>query len=235
MRIGIAFPALNMEGTSKNSSLVLTEQLGVTYGRAKVIPANPKTADQVEVRSNLTLTVRTWGTLTAQQREAWKAYAKLYFGKTDDGRSFRASGLTAFTSCNAIRQALGLALISDAPTVAPPSSLRRIAQVPAQNPDAVGIEVTHGIAVTAGLLVLVRATGPMPTPGHTPALTDLRYVCGVGPASAQALPASGTPLVFSPTKYVVQDGQRYGVEARVVRTADGTVSAPVYGDFLKSV
>lgn len=58
---------------------------------------------------------------------------------------------------------------------------------------------------------------------------------GVGPDSAAPLPASGSEVVFNPTTYAVGDGQRYGVEVRVVRTADGTMCVPVYGDFLKSI
>jgi hypothetical protein len=47
--------------------------------------------------------------------------------------------------------------------------------------------------------------------------------------------ASGGSVQFSPTRYIIGAGKRFGVEARVVRNADGIMSNPVFGDFLKVV
>ncbi len=102
-------------------------------------------------------------------------------------------------------------------------------------PEDLELTLTHSYSVLTGLSVIVRATPAMRTLAIKPNANDQRFVLGVNPGSAQALTASGTDLVFNGIKHPVNDGLRYGVEARVVRTADGIMSNAVVGDFIKSV
>jgi hypothetical protein len=142
--------------------------------------------------------------------------------------------VNTYVRANVLRQTLGLAMISDAPTLAPPVPPTEIQQLAAQNPDSLGFELFHGHVAVAGLQVLVRATPAMPTVAHCPRLSDYRYVCGVAAASFQALAATGGQYTFSPTRFIVDADLRYGVEVRIIRTADGMASEPVYGDFVKA-
>jgi hypothetical protein len=233
MKMEIAFPALGMKGTVKNSTVVFFKQMDETVARAKVRPANPRSVDQTKVRGYVSLATKAWDDLTQAQRDAWLKYAKVYFSVSDDGTRVRPSGLTTFTRANVIRQILGLSLISDAPLEAPPARPTGLRQSGSPNPDSLGFELDHGITTVAGYRVLVRATPAMVTLGRTPRPADCAYVCGLSPASAAALPASGGTVTFSPTKYIVDPDQRYGLEVRIVRIADGMVSGPVFRDFIK--
>lgn len=208
---------------------------GLTYARSAGEVANPQTASQQTVRSYFTSAAKAWQTLTPAQRDGWLDYAKLYYTTDDEGNPVQPSGIGTFLKANSIRQVLGQALVTAPPTEAPPPPLSAIEQVSPQNPDSVGITITHSISVVTGLQVLVRMTPQMISTARAPRLTDYRYCRGVSPNSALPLTASGTDLIFTPTIFEVGDGERYGVEARVVRTADGIMSNPIFGDFLKVI
>ena len=81
--------------------------------------------------------------------------------------------------------------------------------------------------------------GPVPsvvaTQACTPRADQCRYVRGLSPDSFLPLAASGSTYTFTPAKYTVEDGRRYGVEVRIVRTADGLQGPPIFGDFIKKV
>lgn len=233
MKIGTVSHITKMSGTYKTTDLVFMELEGETVARAKITPANPNSSDQVTVRNDVTVASQAWDTLTAAQRASWQSWGELHMA--DDSAKVKSLGQRAFVRANLIRQILGLALVTDAPTQAPPLKPTKIEQLGAMSPDSIGLTLTHSITNVAGHMVLVRATDAMNTVACTPRPGDCRYVCGVGPASFTALPVSGASVEFSPTKYVINDGQRYGVEVRIVRTADGIASDPLYGDFIKSV
>ena len=63
----------------------------------------------------------------------------------------------------------------------------------------------------------------------------LEKLRGATALSSLPLPASGASLSFTPARYTVQDGQRYGVEVVGVRLSDGLCSRPTLGDFRKEV
>lgn len=208
-------------------------------GRVRVfrrsVRRDVNTLHQQEVKNFLRYAVANWRTLTQAQRTAWESYADAHFSKNRNGEEVEASGMSTYVRANFMRQLLGLALTSDAPSLAPPLPLLRLEQLPAQNPDTVGLAVHHRIENLADLLVLVRMTPAGSFPGDGPNVTDYRLVRGVTPDSAQPLPATGGQLLFTPARFIVNDGERYGVEARVVRATDGLASPAVFGDFLKSV
>lgn len=208
---------------------------GLTYARTAGSVANPRTAPQQSMRGYFTSASKAWQTLTPEQRDAWLAYARLYYTRNDAGNPVQPSGLNTFVKANSIRQVLGLPLVTAAPVVAPPAPLTALLSVAGMGPDTLGLEITHSIASVTGLQVIVRMTPATISQARAPRLTDMRFVCGVGSASALPLTASGTELTFTPTVFTLGDGDRFGVEARIVRTADGVMSQPVIGDLIKSV
>lgn len=228
-------PFRSFQGTHKNTDLVFFETNNQCFARARVRPANPRTQEQVLVRTYLDLASKNWDTLTPAQRKAWEEYTETYFKYDDEGNEINPMGINTYQRAMFNRQMLGLPLIGDAPVDAPPSPLTSIEQLGAQSPDTLGIEVFHGLTSLAGLHVVVRMTPAMKTTARTPRETDYRFVRGVSPSSAAALPVTGSSITFTPTRFVVDDGRRYGVSARVVRAADGIASLPRYGDFLKLV
>ena len=233
MKIETSFPVAGLRGTVSNSQLSYSTVQGEVLARAKVIPANPQTPEQLLVRSYMTAATKNWDTLTKAQREAWDAYARTYFA--DATAPTTAPGLSVYVRAQVNRQLLGLPLLAAAPTQAPPPPVTSITQVDALNPDTLGLTVTHTLTSVAGLSLVVRQTPATATLARRPQPTDLRYVKGATVASTSALPATGASVQFAPTRYSIEDGQRYGVGARIVRTADGIASLPITGDFIKVV
>src|SRR5690606_17213270 len=83
MKIETSFPIAQLSGTVSNSQLSFSTVQGEVVARAKVIPANPNSPEQLLSRSYITAATKNWDTLTTAQREAWEAYARTYF-VTDD-------------------------------------------------------------------------------------------------------------------------------------------------------
>ena len=99
---------------------------------------------------------------------------------------------------------------------------------------AIGIRVFHGYLHRDGYAVLFRATPPLRNlRGAVPA-NAYRYVCGVGPGSAQPLPADGGELIFTCVRSPIAPGQHYAIETRILRLENGLLSPPVFGDFIRS-
>lgn len=224
-----------LRGTYSTTDLVMQKYEGETVARAKVKPANPQTPDQVKLRGFTTAVTRAWHNTSLLQQAGWADYATRYFLGDNPEKSRKTMALRMFVRANLVRLILGLTIVLEPPTLAPPGRPSAVRQLEAQNPDSVGLELDHTEPATTGLVVLVRATAAMKSTACTPVPGQHRYVCGLGPASCQPLGPSGSTLTFSPTKYVVNDGQRYGVEAQIVRLADGVMGLPAYGDFFKSV
>jgi hypothetical protein len=236
MRINNGFPVLTMEGTVSNSTIVFTDDgKNNNFARAKVTPKNPQTPDQLKIRAYMSAATKQWFTLPRIQMEAWEEYAKDFFKKDDEGHKVKPSGIATYMRANSVRQILGLPLITVAPTLAPPTRLSEVLQNSSGAPNQLGLELVHTYTTLTGFQVLVRMSAAMVTLGRTPLRTDMRFVRGVSPNSAAALPASGGTVSFTPTRFEVEEGERYGVEVRVVRTADGITSSPVFGDFIKAV
>lgn len=232
-RIELSSPVRGIRGKFANSDIVYFMRGAIAFARAAADVFNPQTDDQVKVRAYFSNATKNWDTLTDTQRKAWEDYAKTYFNTGPNGEVIETNGVSMYAKANSIRQILGLTMISAAPTAAPPSPVTGVAQAGVSNTDELDINVTHAYSSLTGYQVIVRMTPPMATVARKPRPSEMRLVKGVSPGSALALAASGATYTFIPTKYLVSDGQRYGVEVKIVRTADGIESTPFYGDFIK--
>ncbi len=233
MFIKTASPVIAMDGTYKGCDVVFTTIEGRIQARGRNREFRIASPQQQLIQSYASNATKNWDELTQTQRDAWKAYAAAYFTKNAKNETVLPSALGTYLKANVIRQVLGLALSTEAPTEAPPQAITSLTAGAPSDPDTLSVIVNHAIASTAGLQVLVRMTDAMKTVAVTPTSNDVRYVRGALPASAAAVPVTGGTLSFTPTRFLVADGQRYGVEVRIVRTADGIMSRPIYGDFIK--
>ena len=233
MKIVLASPWTGFSGTYKTTDLVYLGHGAQLCGRANVLPVDRRSAEQQARRAHLADIARHWQELSQAQRDAWQRYADRYRRVDRNGNRGRTPGQWLHNSANVVRRILGMDLAKDAPTAPPPWPLGRVVHEAGAAPDAIAIRVHHAYAVTDGCLVLLRSTAPTEKRARALDPTRFRYVCGLGPLSALPLPPSGGVLVFSPAACPVPDGRRFGVEARIVRTADGMTSPPVYGDFVK--
>lgn len=100
---------------------------GTLYRRARAIPVNPNTTEQVQVRAALTALVTDWiNTLTPTQRASWDLYAQNVTVTNKLGSATHISGQNWFIAANTPRRQAAVKLLTAAPTVvAAPSTFDR--------------------------------------------------------------------------------------------------------------
>jgi len=81
------------------STVVCVGRYGLV-SRRRVIPANPRTPRQTEVRWNFADQARRFAQLTDAQREAWNASATTYRSHPRQGQSGPLTGLHRFVRVN---------------------------------------------------------------------------------------------------------------------------------------
>lgn len=233
MKIKLTRPWSSASGTYKTTDLIYYGSEEEVVARSKPEVAKPDSAQQRKVQKSVGAASANWKNLSPAQRAAWQQYADRYCSKNECNQTVHMQGHSVYVRVNTVRQAVGLGLATDAPTQAPPLRLREITQGSGAGADGIAIVVHHDYRTTEGYLVVVRVTAAIEDSARTPKPGDYHYVCGLSSASAQPLPASGGRLIFSPVRTPVKRGQRFCVEARIMRVSDGTVSTSVYGDFVK--
>ena len=83
--------------------------------RSWVVPANPRTAEQLLTRSYLGLSASAYDALTEAQQDAWIAAAAQYQSKPTLGQSGPLTGLQLFTKLNAALRLVGEPPVTDPP------------------------------------------------------------------------------------------------------------------------
>ncbi len=116
MRIHTQFPVAQMVGSVNNSGLVFFKRNDNNFARANTKPSDPQSVEQVKMRAYMSAASKNWSLLTQAQRNDWQAYADSNFTKDDAGFTVTPSGIATYIRANSIRQVLGLALTSAAPT-----------------------------------------------------------------------------------------------------------------------
>src|ERR1035441_2219823 len=114
---------------------------GGRYGqisRAFVVPANPRTASQLDVRRAFGSAAARWRTLTQDQRNAWRAAAKTKNTVPRLGQSGPLTGSQLFTKINCTLAALG-ASQGDAPPSFPQFLQNPVGALSLPNVGGVGV------------------------------------------------------------------------------------------------
>lgn len=97
--------------------LVASHNRGGQYLRARVVPVNPSSGPQVEMRTIFGNLSTAWQTLTTDQRDAWTTYA-INVPVTDSmGDPLTLTGQQMYVRNNSARVQAGLARVDDGPTV----------------------------------------------------------------------------------------------------------------------
>jgi hypothetical protein len=110
--------------TEKDPSTVVCAGRYGLVSRRYVIPANPRTERQMEVRRNLAEQARRFGELTDAQREAWNAAAATYRSHPRQGQSGPLTGHHLFVRVNCKLALFGLKPLNTPP---PPPEFRELA------------------------------------------------------------------------------------------------------------
>lgn len=161
---------------------------GGNYTRAKGIPSNPNSADQLIVRDNLTVSSQAWSGLTQLQRDEWNALAPTVSWTNVLGNSIQLSGINLFNQVNSLRLLAGMALLESAPTDAVRADVPLVDAVET-SAGSINLTTTNSYAATDKLLAFIsRPTNP----GRSSAAQPKRFV-GIGVTVAPG------PLVLNET------------------------------------
>lgn len=129
------------------------------YFRNRVIPTNPVTSAQTNVRTSFGNIAEDWRGLTEEQRDAWTAFGQ-NFARTDSlGETYNLTGLQAFASVNQNLFTVGGTAVLAPPLYAPPAGILTMTVTANDTP-------TLSMAYTAtplgtGEKLVVEATRPL--------------------------------------------------------------------------
>ncbi len=137
--------------------LVASHNRGGQYLRARVVPTNPSSGPQVEMRTIFGNLSTAWQTLTQTQRDAWTTYA-INVPITDSmGDPLTLTGQQMYVRNNSARIQAGLLRIDDGPTVFALDSLSPVTINPTAAADLYSVVFTEADAWVAedaaGLLI----------------------------------------------------------------------------------
>lgn len=114
----IKFGNFIVDAKGKINGNVYSKNKGGAYSRVRVIPANPKSVDQMAVRASFTGFSQAWRGLTQVQRDSWNAAVGNYPRTNRIGDKHNLSGNALYNSLNRNLFDVGVAAISVAPTPA---------------------------------------------------------------------------------------------------------------------
>ena len=219
------------KGTVKNTGLVFvtSKETGEVIARAKTRPKNPRTQDQIRSREIARVAVRCWSDLGAEARAGWQEFT-VRFGCAQKLRR----ALDVCREAQRMRLILGLPTTTEAPHRCFPAPVTGLTPEPCANPNEFRFRVEHALDTPAGHMVLVKITPPMPTAARTPREPDARAICGLGPASAAAMPGGGGVVAFSNARFAIEPGKRFGVALTVIRAEDGLASPVAFFDVIRT-
>lgn len=113
------------------------------YVRTRAIPVQPRTSAQLQVRARLAASSAAFRALTAYQIAAWKSLGLLMVRRDSLGQQTNLTAAQANVSINAILQAYGQAVVTDAPLLTTPSAVATV------NVTADSVTPTLTVATTA--------------------------------------------------------------------------------------
>ena len=106
------------EGSGSLAGVTVSHNAGGYYMRQRVVPTNPQTLKQVQVRQALTTLTSRWkNILTAGQRAAWQTYASNVKLPDVLGDLRNRSALNHYVRSNVAMIAAGKAINDDAPVI----------------------------------------------------------------------------------------------------------------------
>lgn len=214
-------------GSGSVGGLVASHNKGGNYFRALVIPVNPRTDAQVEVRNALSQLVDSWiNTLTPAQRDAWDIYASNVPVTDTLGQTISLSGQQHYIRSNVPRLqslATGIAgAIQDGPTIFNTGNVDASAFFTMVAPSAAtyNFDNTLAWANEDNAHLLTWYGRPV-----NPSINFFKGPYQKGPAIDGNTTTAPTSPAAQTAPFVYTAGQRVYAYSRITR-ADGRLSAP---------
>ena len=230
MKLKLAAQLKGARGSYKTTDLVYIENAatGEVFARSKIKPRNPNSRDQQAARRVSTDATRCWSSLSPSARADWERFTLRFACGQKPRRP-----MDVCREAQRMRLILGLPTTAGAPHLTYPPPVTGLSEEPCASPDEFRFRVEHAVDAPAGHMVLVKITPPVPTTACCPRAKDARAICGLGPASAAALPDSGGMVTFPNARFAIESGARFGVALTVIRAEDGLASPVAFFDLVR--
>lgn len=114
----IKLGAFITEIAGKVGGTVFSRNKGGAYAKNRVMPSNPRTTAQQNIRGFFGAMAQQWRALTQAQRESWNELAGTFSLNNSLGDAIRLSGIALFQKLNGNLRSLGNSPILNAPMLA---------------------------------------------------------------------------------------------------------------------
>jgi hypothetical protein len=150
--------------------------------RTFVVPANPRTIYQMEVRSNLTTVGHRFRTLTQSQQDAWDTAGRRYQTRSRLGQSGPMTGYQLFAKINCTLRQFGQDEVDVPPGPPNPPAVAPQALLITNTADVVAIKLT--CPTNPGQNTVIRASAPVSSAVRSVPATRIIGTCPVPTAGA---------------------------------------------------
>jgi hypothetical protein len=116
-------PAGSERALGSVGQVVFSECKAGATARQRVNPYQPRTAEQLAVRSSMTTVSRAWASLSDANRLAWRAYAAAHPVSNAFGQQVTLSGYNWFCRLTRNLAEAGIAQVDTAPTTSAPAGI----------------------------------------------------------------------------------------------------------------
>lgn len=141
----IKLGAFITEIAGKVGGTVFSRNKGGAYAKNRVMPSNPRTTAQQNIRGFFGAMAQQWRALTQAQRESWNELAGTFSLNNSLGDAIRLSGIALFQKLNGNLRSLGNAPILNAPMLAGTDPIT----INTWEIESDGTDITTNIAVAA--------------------------------------------------------------------------------------
>ncbi len=180
----IKFGNIVVDMKGKINGNVYSKNKGGAYSRVRVIPANPKSVDQMAVRASFTGFSQAWRGLTQPQRDSWNQSVGNFPRTNRIGDKHNLSGNALYNSLNRNLFDVGIAAIATAPTPASVTPVAVLTAVSDNSSNSVVITLTGAVPANTSIKVFAS---PTLSAGVNSVGTKLRQIASYPAATAAAL------------------------------------------------
>jgi len=217
-------------GQSPVGALVaMPDANGRTLTRSYVIPANPGSIFQTEIRSYMTSIAEALQTVSLAQVDAWRAIADVIVRSGRLGLNYRLTWNQLFSQVNNYQLMEGNSISFDPPAVDSSNIPAGFTSITSDDGDPIQeIQVTmaESVAPTAGSRIFFQFTRNLGSTSRSARDNEFQGVEGLGDMIKARV---GTPFryTFDSTRLNLLPGMRVGVKATII-TANGYPAGTIF-------
>ncbi|MCL6567243.1 MAG: hypothetical protein K6U09_12585 [Acidobacteriia bacterium] len=153
----IKYGHLISEARASLNGTVFSRNSAGPYMRAKVSPAQPRTARQQQVRQRLSAASASWRNLTEDERKAWITAAAIATKINVFGDNMPLTGHQLYMRLARVAQELGASILTTPPQIEAPQGLDTATLTATASPAALSLAFTPTPAGT-GIRLMIDAT-----------------------------------------------------------------------------